>query len=96
MISNYISQGLIKAKLKGYVLPVFASTLPDVFPAYVWLSTSFTVGAANLVHRSKGTWLVTLGEQVPAFQEVVCPWASGACRLEAVLFYSSLERSDLN
>lgn len=67
MVSNYISQGLKKAKLKGYVLPVFASTLPDVFPAYVWLSTSCTFGAANLVHRSKGAWLVILHEQIPAF-----------------------------
>ena len=96
MVSNYISQRLIKAKLKGYILPVFASTLPDVFLAYMWLSTFCAVGAANLAYRSKDTWLVILREQVLAFQEVVCPWASGAYRLEAFLFYNSFEHSNLD
>ena len=60
-------------------------------------STSRAVGANLLVSRSENTRLVILHEQQsPAFQGVICPWASGAYRLEAVVFYGSLKHSHLN
>lgn len=38
-----------------------------------------------------------LHEYLPlAFVEVICPWASGAYRLESFQFYRSLKHSNLN
>lgn len=42
-------------------------------------------------------WLVIVHEQQPpAFQEVICPWASGAYRSEVFLFYGSLKHNNFN
>jgi hypothetical protein len=47
-------------------------------------SASCRIGAITLFYRSENMALVILHEQqLPAFQEVICPWASGAYRLEA-------------
>jgi hypothetical protein len=33
------------------------------------------------------TWLVILHkQQPPAFQKIICPWTSGACKIEALFF----------
>lgn len=53
--------------------------------------------ATKLLYRSKRTRFVILHEhQPPAFQDISCPWASGAYRLEALLIYRSLKHSNLN
>lgn len=80
---------------QGYVLPAFiqswASIYPDMLPAYLpptcdkaysiqlRLPTSFL---QNWKHQA----CYLLHKQPPAFKEVICPWASGAYRLEAFLF----------
>ena len=51
-----------------------------------------------LVYRNESLQFVTLREQQPpAFQEVVCPWASGTYRLAAFLFVCFIDLlSNLN
>lgn len=46
----------------------------------------------QLVFWNENRWLIILHEQLPVFQGVICPWASGAHRLEAFLFYRSLKQ----
>lgn len=88
--------------------PVGASIHPDVPHASKWSSSASAVRQPDLVYRSENTWLVILHEQQPpAFQEIICPWVSGAynfvCpwansayRLEPLLFYISLMEQNLN
>jgi hypothetical protein len=65
----------LEACLHPHMLPAY------VPPVYVGPSPSCVVGATNLVYRSENTGLVIFCEQRPlAFQEIICPGASGAYR----------------
>jgi hypothetical protein len=93
------------AKL-NYFLPLCnqrqAHILIYFLPAYnqAGVLTVGSQGQASLFTEVKTCSLLTyikkvgqLQDQLPGFLEVLCPWASGAYRLEAFLFYRSLKLS---
>lgn len=53
-------------------------------------------GQPSLYTEAKTQGLLSHMNNSPAFQEVICPWASGTYRLKAFLFYRSLKHSNLN
>lgn len=96
------------AKL-NYFLPLCnqrqAHILIYFLPAYnqAGVLTVGSQGQASLFTEVKTCSLLTyikkvgqLQDQLPGFLEVLCPWASGAYRLEAFMLYSSCQHSSLN
>lgn len=82
MVPNYISQGIIKAKLMrlriSCLRAIRASTHPDVPPAYMKSSTDCADRATKLVSGSKTMrHVISRDQQLPKFQDVVCPQADG-------------------
>lgn len=48
----------------------------------------------QLVFWNENRWHVILHEQLPVFQDVICPWASGAHKSEVFLSYRSLKHGN--
>lgn len=69
-----------------YFLPIYVPPTRDqvYIPVYLEKLSLFTEEKTNGLHE----------QQPPEFQEVICPWASRAHRLEAILFYMSPRRTE--
>lgn len=91
---NYLRQVLINAKLTKlhtyHLCPVrvkhtswHTSCLHNSSLSVI-KHTSCAVGETKLVYRSENTGLVFLYEQPSAFQEVICPWASGGLWIRGI------------
>lgn len=87
MLDTYKSKPQrLHTSLLTYFLHVCLYMTGQVYP--------LQLGQPTLFMEMKTLWLVTVPQHPPAFQEVVCTWASGAHRLEAFLIYRSLEQSN--